>query len=50
MIQQFFGVTQQEIRDSDLKILAKDREMEVMEENHRVEVRVSDLSWIERGN
>merc|ERR1711871_708535 len=39
-IQTFYDITQKEVRELDLTIQSKDREMEVMEENHRVEVRV----------
>ena len=46
MIQRFYTITQQEVDDSELKILGKDREMELMEENHRVEVRVSCYPWM----
>lgn len=40
MVQQFFDITKKELRDYELSIIAKDREMELMEDNHRVEVRV----------
>ena len=39
-IQTFYDVTRTEVKDVEEEILAKDREMELMEENHRVEVRV----------
>ncbi|GMF65580.1 unnamed protein product [Phytophthora lilii] len=40
MIESFYEITKQEIQDHENQIMAKDREMEVMEDNHRVEVRV----------
>lgn len=40
MIESFYDITKQEIADHENQIMAKDREMEVMEDNHRVEVRV----------
>lgn len=40
-MQQFYDITRREIREMELAILAKEKEMEVLEENHRVEVRVS---------
>jgi len=40
MIESFYDITKQELREHDQLLLAKDREMEVMEDNHRVEVRV----------
>ncbi|TMW60047.1 hypothetical protein Poli38472_000089 [Pythium oligandrum] len=40
MIESFYDITKQEITDCDNEVMAKDREMEVMEDNHRVEVRV----------
>ncbi len=39
-IQTFYDITKKEVRDLELSTMARDREMEVMEENHRVEVRV----------
>lgn len=39
-IQTFYDITRKEVRDFDMQIAAKDREMELMEDNHRVEVRV----------
>ncbi|CAN0427393.1 unnamed protein product, partial [Hapterophycus canaliculatus] len=39
-IQTFYNITHQEVETLGLKISAKDREMELMEDNHRVEVRV----------
>jgi len=39
-IQTFYDITKKEVHDLDLGIMAKDREMELMEDNHRVEVRV----------
>lgn len=39
-IQTFYDITKKEVRDYDMAITAKDREMEIMEDNHRVEVRV----------
>ena len=39
-IQTFYDITRKEVRDYDMAITAKDREMEIMEDNHRVEVRV----------
>ena len=39
-IQTFYDITKKEVRDCEQGIMLKDREMETMEENHRVEVRV----------
>lgn len=39
-IQQYFDITQREVRELDLAVSAKDREMELLEDNHRVELRV----------
>ena len=39
-IQTFYDITKREVTELELTIQAKDREMEAMEENHRVEVRV----------
>ena len=39
-IQTFYDITKRETNELELTIQAKDREMEAMEENHRVEVRV----------
>ncbi|CAM9940803.1 unnamed protein product [Ascophyllum nodosum] len=39
-VQTFYDITQREVKDLELKITAKDRETELMEDNHRVEVRV----------
>ncbi|CAN0111907.1 unnamed protein product [Ectocarpus sp. 12 AP-2014] len=39
-IQTFYDITHQEVKTLELKTSAKDREMELMEDNHRVEVRV----------
>merc|ERR1711988_1537859 len=39
-IQTFYDITTKETKDLDQQISAKDREMELMEDNHRVEVRV----------
>lgn len=39
-IQTFYEITQKESKDYSMAIMAKDREMEIMEDNHRVEVRV----------
>jgi len=39
-IQTFYDITKKEVHDLELGIMAKDREMELMEDNHRVEVRV----------
>lgn len=39
-IQTFYDITKKEARDFDMRTAAKDREMELMEDNHRVEVRV----------
>lgn len=39
-IQTFYDITKNEVRDIERQVAAKDREMEIMEENHRVEVRV----------
>lgn len=40
MIESFYEITKQEIKDHENQIMSKDREMEIMEDNHRVEVRV----------
>ena len=39
-IQTFYDITKKEVSDLDLQVMQKDREMELMEDNHRVEVRV----------
>mmetsp|Transcript_12161 Transcript_12161/g.13091 ORF Transcript_12161/g.13091 Transcript_12161/m.13091 type:complete len:477 (-) Transcript_12161:509-1939(-) len=39
-IQQYFDTTKREVRELELAISAKDREMELLEDNHRVELRV----------
>merc|ERR1711988_2100809 len=39
-IQTFYDITSKETKDLDQQVAAKDREMELMEDNHRVEVRV----------
>ncbi|OQR83892.1 Sporangia Induced Dynein Regulatory Complex Protein [Achlya hypogyna] len=39
-IQSFYDITKREVETHDMEIMAKDREMEMMEDNHRVEVRV----------
>lgn len=39
-LQTFYDISSREVGDLELKLLAKDREMEVLEDNHRVEVRV----------
>jgi growth arrest-specific protein 8 len=39
-IQQYFDITHREVRELELAISAKDREMELLEDNHRVELRV----------
>jgi len=39
-IQQFFDITKREVKEMELAIQAKDREMEMLEDNHRVELRV----------
>ena len=39
-IQQYFDTTKREVRELELAIAAKDREMELLEDNHRVELRV----------
>jgi len=36
----FYDISKTEVQELDLEIKAKDREMEVMEDNHNVEVRV----------
>jgi len=36
----FYDITKKEVQELDLEIKAKDRDMEVMEDNHNVEVRV----------
>lgn len=44
-MQQFYDISRRELREMELGILAKEKEMEVLEENHRVEVRVRPGSW-----
>lgn len=39
-IQQYFDITKREVEEVELAIAAKDREMELLEDNHRVELRV----------
>jgi hypothetical protein len=39
-IQKFFDITRREAKELELAIEAKDREMEILEDNHRVEMRV----------
>jgi hypothetical protein len=39
-LQTFYDITRREVSDFELKVMAKDRDMEVCEDNHRVEVRV----------
>ncbi|GMI41971.1 hypothetical protein TrCOL_g13764 [Triparma columacea] len=39
-VQTFYDVTRKEVEDLEMAIAAKDRAMELMEDNHRVEVRV----------
>ncbi|GMI10659.1 hypothetical protein TrLO_g9003 [Triparma laevis f. longispina] len=39
-VQTFYDVTRKEVKDLEMSIAAKDRAMELMEDNHRVEVRV----------
>lgn len=39
-IQQFFDITRREAKELELAVGAKDREMEILEDNHRVELRV----------
>lgn len=39
-IQQYFDITRREVRELELAVAAKDREMELLEDNHRVELRV----------
>ena len=39
-VQTFYDVTRGEVGELEMKIAAKDRMMELMEDNHRVEVRV----------
>eukprot|EP01038_Epipyxis_sp_PR26KG_P016054 gene16054-21802_t len=39
-IQQYFDITKREVHEMELSITAKDREMELLEDNHRVELRV----------
>jgi hypothetical protein len=40
MIENFYEITKTEINDCENQIMSKDREMEVMEDNHRIEIRV----------
>lgn len=39
-IQEYFDITCREVKELELAITAKDREMELFEDNHRVEIRV----------
>lgn len=39
-IQEYFDITRREVKELELAITAKDREMELHEDNHRVEIRV----------
>eukprot|EP00602_Paraphysomonas_sp_CaronLab_P002937 CAMPEP_0185030776 /NCGR_PEP_ID=MMETSP1103-20130426/17835_1 /TAXON_ID=36769 /ORGANISM="Paraphysomonas bandaiensis, Strain Caron Lab Isolate" /LENGTH=469 /DNA_ID=CAMNT_0027566029 /DNA_START=46 /DNA_END=1451 /DNA_ORIENTATION=+ len=39
-IRQYFDITRREVRELELAVAAKDREMELLEDNHRVELRV----------
>ena len=39
-VQTFYDVTRGEVSELEMQIAAKDRQMELMEDNHRVEVRV----------
>jgi len=39
-VQTFYDVTRSEVKELEMSIAAKDRAMELMEDNHRVEVRV----------
>jgi len=39
-IQEYFEITRREVRELELSITAKDKEMELLEDNHRVEIRV----------
>ena len=39
-IQQYFDITRREVRELELSISARDREMELLQDNHRVELRV----------
>lgn len=39
-IQQYYDITRREVQEVELAIVAKDREMELLEDNHRVELRV----------
>jgi len=41
-VNSFYEITKREVKEYEMAIMAKDREMELMEENHRVEVRVSE--------
>lgn len=39
-ISTFYDITRKEVKELDLEVMAKDREMEAMEENHQVEIKV----------
>lgn len=39
----FYEITKRDVKEYEMAITAKDREMELMEENHRVEVRVREV-------
>jgi growth arrest-specific protein 8 len=54
-IQQFFDITRRDCEELDLSTAAKDREMEMLEDNHRVELRgyqqkVKHLEYEHRNN
>jgi growth arrest-specific protein 8 len=45
-VNNFYEIVKREVKEYEMAVMAKDREMELMEENHRVEVRVRwRLSW-----
>eukprot|EP01035_Chromulina_nebulosa_P020305 gene20305-26356_t len=39
-IQEYYDITRREVQEIELAINAKDREMELLEDNHRVELRI----------
>lgn len=40
-VERFYEISKKEVREAELAALAKEREMELMTENHRVEIKVS---------
>jgi growth arrest-specific protein 8 len=44
-IERFFDISKKELREVELASIAKEREMEVMNDNHRVEVKVCGFEF-----